>query len=68
MTTRLRLPIAIALTIVAAGLLFGTAQADPEAPRLECARPSLIHLLRFEDGSAQLLCGRRLLVRISSPG
>jgi hypothetical protein len=37
-------------------------------PRLGCAQPPALHLLRFEDGSAQLRCGRDLLVRISSPG
>ena len=35
---------------------------------LQCARPSALHLLRFEDGSAQLKCGARVLARISIPG
>jgi hypothetical protein len=38
-------------------------QADPH-----CARPSALHLLRFEDGSAQLKCGTRVLTRVSFPG
>jgi hypothetical protein len=33
-----------------------------------CARPSALHLLRFEDGSAQLKCGKRVLTRVSIPG
>lgn len=33
-----------------------------------CARPSALHLLRFEDGSAQLKCGARVLTRVSIPG
>ena len=46
-----------------------------EAPRSQtrqahpyCARPSALHLLRFEDGSAQLKCGTRVLTRVSIPG
>lgn len=35
---------------------------------LQCARPSALHLVRFEDGSAQLKCGARVLARISVPG
>jgi hypothetical protein len=37
-------------------------------PRIECHRPPQLHLTRFEDGSARLECGRRLLVRVSVPG
>jgi hypothetical protein len=37
-------------------------------PSPECARPSTLHLLRFEDGSAQLKCGTRVLTRVSIPG
>lgn len=44
-----------------------TSRAAPP-PRLSCARPDLLKLERFEDGSAQLRCGSHLLVRISSPG
>jgi hypothetical protein len=36
--------------------------------RFECDRPAALRLLRFEDGSAQLLCAARLLARIASPG
>lgn len=38
------------------------------APRLLCARPGALRLRRFEDGSAQLLCGGRLLARVAVPG
>jgi hypothetical protein len=37
-------------------------------PRIECRRPPDLQLVRFEDGSARLECGRRLLVRVSVPG
>jgi hypothetical protein len=37
-------------------------------PRIECHRPPELRLTRFEDGSARLECGERLLVRISVPG
>lgn len=37
-------------------------------PRIECARPLELRLVRFGDGSARLACGRRLLVRVSVPG
>jgi hypothetical protein len=57
------------MTIAGAGLLTSGAKAsDPAVPRLSCAHPASLHLVRFEDGSAQLRCGPRLLVRVSSPG
>ncbi|HUB99949.1 MAG TPA: hypothetical protein VMS11_09010 [Solirubrobacterales bacterium] len=34
-------------------------------PRVECAIPARLRLHRFEDGSARLECGRRILVRVS---
>lgn len=34
-------------------------------PRVECAIPAKLRLHRFEDGSARLECGRRVLVRVS---
>jgi len=37
-------------------------------PRVECKRPGTLELRRFEDGSAQLRCARRLLVRVAIPG
>ncbi|HEX4669523.1 MAG TPA: hypothetical protein VH275_06070 [Solirubrobacterales bacterium] len=36
--------------------------------RVECDQPHLLHLHRFEDGSARVECGDRTLVRISVPG
>jgi hypothetical protein len=41
---------------------------SPAVPRLECRRPPELHLIRFEDGSARLKCGQRLLIRVSVPG
>lgn len=50
----------------------GLAEAHPPragaAPRVHCESPRTLHLRRFEDGSAQLLCARRVIVRISVPG
>jgi hypothetical protein len=48
-------------------------RTDSPAPllgphRLKCRRPPELRLIRFEDGSARLQCGRSLLVRISVPG
>lgn len=37
-------------------------------PRIECPAPQTLRLRRFEDGSAQVLCARRVIVRISVPG
>lgn len=37
-------------------------------PRVACRAPETLRLRHFEDRSAQLLCGRRVIVRISVPG
>jgi hypothetical protein len=43
--------------------------AEPRpVPRILCERPRTLHLRRFEDRSAQLLCSGRILARISVPG
>jgi len=36
-------------------------------PRVECGSLHALRLHRFEDRSAQVLCGHRVLVRISVP-
>jgi hypothetical protein len=36
--------------------------------RVRCDRPRKLRLVRFEDGSAQLRCGREILARVSVPG
>jgi hypothetical protein len=36
-------------------------------PRVQCDQPARLKLQRFEDGSAKLWCGRRLLLRVSVP-
>jgi hypothetical protein len=41
--------------------------AEPRALRVSCERPRLLRLVRFEDGSAWLECGKRILVRVSVP-
>lgn len=53
----------IALLLAA---LFATG-AEPRAFRVSCERPRLLRLVRFEDGSAWLECGERILVRVSVP-
>ena len=43
--------------------------ADGQTPiRTECGRPRGLRLVRFEDGSAQLRCAGRILVRVAVPG
>jgi hypothetical protein len=49
-------------------ILPGAPAASRSAPVVGCKRPSSLRLIRFEDGSAQLRCGRRILVRVSTPG
>lgn len=41
--------------------------SDP-APRVFCEHPQTLQLRRFEDRSARLECGGRVLVRVSVPG
>lgn len=40
----------------------------PPIPRVHCAAPHALRLDRFEDGSAQVRCAGRILVRVSVPG
>ena len=54
---------AILLAVTARGL---EAMAGPV--RVACDRPNTLRLQRFEDGSAQLRCATRILVRIGVPG
>ncbi len=44
------------------------AQAGGRALAVSCGHPAQLRLIRFEDGSALLRCGDRILVRISVPG
>jgi hypothetical protein len=44
------------------------APSPTAAPRIECQRPRTLFLRRFEDASAWLECGGRVLVRVSVPG
>jgi len=39
-----------------------------KAVQVGCGRPTTLRLRRFEDGSAWLLCGNRVIVRVSVPG
>jgi hypothetical protein len=38
------------------------------APRIFCEQPRALRLHRFEDRSARLECGGRVIVRVSVPG
>lgn len=60
----------LATVATLSGPLAGATDAAPAAKpmRIECKVPRELRLRRFEDGSAQLLCGRRVIVRISVPG
>lgn len=60
--------IVVSLVALVCWLAWGATSSDGAGvPRVECARPAKLELRRFEDGSAQLLCGRRLLVRVEVP-
>jgi hypothetical protein len=41
---------------------------DRAVPRVNCERPRTLRLRRFEDRSARLECGGRVIVRVSVPG
>ena len=70
---------ALALGLVAAAgevvvLERSPAAAHPSGPQtagrsvgVDCTRPRRLRLVRFEDGSAQLRCAERILVRVSVP-
>jgi hypothetical protein len=38
------------------------------APKVFCAQPRSLRLHRFEDRSARLECGGRVIVRVAVPG
>jgi hypothetical protein len=50
------------------GILPAAAGPIHVAPRVACGRPGSLRLRRFEDRSARLECGERVLVRVSVPG
>ena len=54
-------------TLLGGGAVGETRTATPP-PRIQCATPATLRLRRFEDGSAQVLCAHRVIVRISVPG
>jgi hypothetical protein len=47
---------------------FAPSHAATAPARVECANADQLTLRRFEDGSARLECGHRILVRVSVPG
>lgn len=50
--------------------LNNSAGSDPrgQAPKVFCERPRSLRLHRFEDRSARLECGGRVIVRVAVPG
>lgn len=73
MRTRNRL-LVLALTAVT-GVAFaaGSASSQSDAaqrrwvPTVHCEAPRTLHLQRFEDGSARLICNGRVLARVAVP-
>ncbi len=71
-------PTLVTLAALCPAVAFGPPSSVADAPpavapgaaplRAECRTPRALRLRRFEDGSARLHCGRRLLVRVSVPG
>lgn len=56
------------VAVVAAATLTAGARAGGETPRrVQCGQPERLRLQRFEDGSAKLWCGRRVLIRVAVP-
>lgn len=56
------------LLILAAWLAWSAASSEGAGvPDVQCGKPGRLELRRFEDGSAHLLCDRRLLVRVGVP-
>ena len=55
------------LAIALLGLALFAVRAESRALRVSCERPRLLRLVRFEDGSARLYCGDRVLVRVAVP-
>lgn len=51
----------------AAGLSNGRPAPAAVPLRAECRHPQTLRLRRFEDGSAQLRCAGRVIVRVSVP-
>ena len=61
----------LALIALCAAASVGACAADASGrtwvPRVQCDQPARLRLQRFEDGSAKLWCGARLLMRVSVP-
>lgn len=53
---------------LASTTVFGIVKTQPNTLRVHCPKPPALHLIRFEDGSAQLKCASHILVRVSVPG
>lgn len=58
----------ITIALLGAWLTWGVRSSDGAGPAtVSCGKPAKLKLRRYEDGSAKLLCGRRLLVRVRVP-
>jgi hypothetical protein len=58
----------VSLLALATSLTPPAASQHSGAPKVFCEHPRALRLHRFEDRSARLECGGRVLVRISVPG
>lgn len=56
------------IVLLGAWLAWGAMSSEgSRVPQVQCGKPARLELRRFEDGSAQLYCDRRLLVRVAVP-
>jgi hypothetical protein len=63
------LPLLLGSLLTLAIPLTTSAGSEPggDAPKVFCEQPRSLHLHRFEDRSARLECGGRVIVRVSVP-
>ena len=68
MIRRRLVPLVLCAVVASAFTTGGLAVAGGgPAPRVQCDQPARLKLQRFEDGSARLWCGARLLLRVGVP-
>jgi hypothetical protein len=60
-------PGALTVAAVTENVAVATEVSPVRVSRVECEPDRGLRLRRFEDRSAQLLCGRRVIVRVSVP-
>ncbi|HEV2856861.1 MAG TPA: hypothetical protein VGW80_00465 [Solirubrobacterales bacterium] len=62
------LPFLLSLSGLAIPLNISAGSEPRVVPKVLCEHPRTLHLHRFEDRSAHLQCGGRVIVRVSVPG